>query len=32
MSRKGKKQARQKQSTRQLIGIKEIADYCLRTG
>jgi len=31
MSRKEKREARQKESTRQLIGIKEIADYCLRT-
>lgn len=32
MSRKEKKEAKQKTSTRQLIGIKEITDYCLRTG
>jgi hypothetical protein len=31
MSRNEKTQAWQKQSTRQLIGIKEITDYCLRT-
>jgi len=31
MSRKGKKETRQRQATRQLIGIREIADYCLRT-
>lgn len=31
MSRKEKREARRKQSTRELLGIKEIADYCLRT-
>jgi hypothetical protein len=32
MSRKEKSAVRQKQFSRQLIGVKEIADYCLRTG
>jgi hypothetical protein len=31
MSRNLKKEAHQRQSTRQLIGIREISDYCLRS-